>query len=126
MKSRVLFPKVWLCDSAWGPHQEVKFHNYTDDTQLYITVSPDDIEPINALLNCNLDIKSWMAEDCLQLKQDKTEVLIIGPEDWSFCAIQLDIVYNEGNIHQPTARLLHSRKKAKSFIWKLGQYTSRQ
>ena len=54
--------------------------SYADDTQLYIAVSPDDLEPVNVLLNCILDIKSWMAENFLQLNQDKTEVLIIGPE----------------------------------------------
>jgi len=59
----------------------VGFHSYADDTQLYIAVSPDDLEPVNVLLNCILDIKSWMAENFLQLNQGKTEVLIIGPED---------------------------------------------
>uniref|UniRef100_A0A8C8DHB1 Reverse transcriptase domain-containing protein n=1 Tax=Oryzias sinensis TaxID=183150 RepID=A0A8C8DHB1_9TELE len=59
----------------------VDFHSYADDTQLYIAVSPDDLEPVNTLLNCILDIKLWMAENFLQLNQDKTEVLIIGPED---------------------------------------------
>ena len=49
-------------------------------TQLYIAVSPDDIGPIDALLNCILDIKSWMASSFLQLNQDKTEVQVIGPE----------------------------------------------
>ena len=59
----------------------VGFHSYADDTQLYISVSPDDLEPVNILLNCILDITSWMAENFLQLNQDKTEVLIIGPEN---------------------------------------------
>ena len=59
----------------------IDFHSYADDTQLYIAVSPDDLEPVNTLLNCILDINSWMAENFLQLNQDKTEVLFIGPED---------------------------------------------
>ena len=54
-------------------------HSYADDTQLYIAVSPDNLEPVDVLLNCILDIKSWMADNFLQLNQDKTEVLIIGP-----------------------------------------------
>ena len=54
----------------------INFHSYADDTQLYIAVSPDDTGPIDSLLNCILDIKSWMAENFLQLNQDKTEVLI--------------------------------------------------
>ncbi|XP_054864080.1 uncharacterized protein LOC129348233 [Amphiprion ocellaris] len=58
----------------------ISFHSYADDTQLYIAVSPDDTGPIDSLLNCILDIKSWMAVNFLQLNQDKTEVLVIGPE----------------------------------------------
>ena len=49
----------------------INFHSYADDTQLYITVSPDDMGPIDSILNCILDIKSWMAENFLQLNQDK-------------------------------------------------------
>uniref|UniRef100_A0A8C6LGB2 Reverse transcriptase domain-containing protein n=1 Tax=Nothobranchius furzeri TaxID=105023 RepID=A0A8C6LGB2_NOTFU len=58
----------------------VNFHSYADDTQLYISVSPDDSRSMDALFNCILDIESWMAENFLQLNQDKTEVLVIGPE----------------------------------------------
>ena len=57
------------------------FHSYADDTQLYIVVSPDDLDLVNVLLKCILDINSWMAVNFLQLNQDKTEVLIIGSED---------------------------------------------
>uniref|UniRef100_A0A671UM61 Reverse transcriptase domain-containing protein n=1 Tax=Sparus aurata TaxID=8175 RepID=A0A671UM61_SPAAU len=58
----------------------ISFHSYADDTQLYIAVSPDETDQIDALLNCIVDIKSWMAVNFLQLNQDKTEVLVIGPE----------------------------------------------
>ena len=53
------------------------FHSYADDTQLYIVVSPDDTGPLDAPFNCILDIKS---ANFLQLNQDKTKVLVIGPE----------------------------------------------
>lgn len=52
--------------------QGLNCHSYTDDTQLYIAVPPVDPGPINALSNCSVDIKSQMAEDFLQLSQDKT------------------------------------------------------
>ena len=45
----------------------INSHSYTDDTQLHIAVSPDDTGPIDSLLNCILDMKSWMAESFLQL-----------------------------------------------------------
>eukprot|EP00064_Thunnus_orientalis_P001295 superscaffoldBa00000087_g1297 len=38
-------------------------------TQLYIAVSPDDPGPIDALFNCILAVKLWMAENFLQLSQ---------------------------------------------------------
>ena len=60
---------------------DVGFHSYADNTQLYIAVSPDDLEPVNILLKCISDIKTLMAENFLQLNQDKTEVLSIGHED---------------------------------------------
>lgn len=50
------------------------------DKQLYIAMSPEGTRPIDALFNCILDIKSWMAENILQLNQDETEVLVVGPE----------------------------------------------
>ncbi len=58
----------------------INFHSYADDTQLYITMSPDDSGPVDAIFNCILDIKLWMADNFLQLNQDKTEVLVIGTE----------------------------------------------
>lgn len=58
----------------------INFHTYADDTQLYIAVSPDDSEPIDVLFSCILDIKLWMADNFLQLNQDKTDVLDIGTE----------------------------------------------
>ncbi|TWW53026.1 hypothetical protein D4764_0169970, partial [Takifugu flavidus] len=64
----------------------ISFHSYADDTQLYIAVAPGDTGPVDALFNCILDIQSWMAENFLQLNQDQTEVLVIGPEVLQFLA----------------------------------------
>ena len=49
----------------------INVHSYADDTQLSIAVSPDDTLPIDDLFNCILDIRTWMAENFLQLNQDK-------------------------------------------------------
>lgn len=59
----------------------IHFYSYADDTQLYIAMSPDDTRPIDALFNHILEFKLWMAENFLQLNQDKAEVLVIGPEE---------------------------------------------
>uniref|UniRef100_A0A3Q2V4T4 Reverse transcriptase domain-containing protein n=1 Tax=Haplochromis burtoni TaxID=8153 RepID=A0A3Q2V4T4_HAPBU len=76
----VLFNLYMLLLGSVIRRHGVNFHSYADDTQLYISVSPDDTRPMDALFNCILDIRSWMAENFLQLNQDKTEVLIVGPE----------------------------------------------
>ena len=57
------------------------FSTFAENTMDRIAVSPDDLEPVDVLLNCILNIRSWMAENFLQLNQDKTEVLIFGPEN---------------------------------------------
>ena len=59
----------------------IDFHSYADDTQLYISVSPDDLNSINTLVNCISDINNWMAENFLQLNKDKTEILVIGNKE---------------------------------------------
>lgn len=44
----------------------VTFHSYADDTQLHISMSPEDTGPIDTVLDCILDIKLWMAGDFQQ------------------------------------------------------------
>jgi dsDNA-binding SOS-regulon protein len=56
----------------------IDFHCYADDTQLYISVSPEDCSSTDKLLDCINNLNTWMAHNFLHLNQDKTEVLIIG------------------------------------------------
>lgn len=48
------------------------FNSYADDTQLYIAVSSDDLESIDSLFNCIIDLKSCIEENFLELNRDKT------------------------------------------------------
>ena len=59
----------------------VNFHFYADDTQLYLSVAPDDPRALDPLLACVTSIKCWMSENFLKLNEDKTEVLIIGSSE---------------------------------------------
>uniref|UniRef100_A0A8C6MFG0 Reverse transcriptase domain-containing protein n=1 Tax=Nothobranchius furzeri TaxID=105023 RepID=A0A8C6MFG0_NOTFU len=58
----------------------INFHCYADDTQLYLSINPDEPNRLGRLQACLEDIKNWMTLNFLLLNQDKTEVLIFGPE----------------------------------------------
>ena len=57
-------------------------HVYADDTQLYISFSPNDIDEqlntLSAIEDCVAAIRSWISEDKLKLSADKTEFLLVG------------------------------------------------
>ncbi|NKE20344.1 reverse transcriptase domain-containing protein, partial [Neoroseomonas oryzicola] len=58
----------------------VSFHCYADDTQLYISASPDETYHFTKLSECIADIKNWMTSNFLLLNSEKTEILIFGPK----------------------------------------------
>ena len=54
-------------------------HLYSDDTQIYITLSKSEPEMSLVLLqDCLLDVGDWMRSSKLKLNPDKTEVLLFG------------------------------------------------
>ena len=56
-------------------------HTYADDTQLYLSFSPDSatnqIDAVVAMERCISDIRTWMLTDKLKLNDDKTEFMLI-------------------------------------------------
>ena len=71
----------------------IDFHSYADDTQLYISVSPNDTSPVASLIQCIEQMNTWMSNHFLQLNKDKTDVLVIGPKT------QRELI-NPGTEHQ--------------------------
>ena len=49
--------------------------------QLYFSFKSSDLNKLSILKDCLSSIKDWMSQNFLQLNPDKTEVLIIGPEN---------------------------------------------
>jgi Reverse transcriptase (RNA-dependent DNA polymerase)/Endonuclease-reverse transcriptase len=58
---------------------ETRSHLYADDTQLYASCRPEDMEAvITRMSNCVADVAVWCASRRLQLNADKTEVIWFG------------------------------------------------
>ncbi len=58
----------------------INFHCYADDTQLYLSLKPDDTNRLSYLQACLKDIKTWINCNFLLLNSDKTEVIVLGPK----------------------------------------------
>uniref|UniRef100_A0A3Q3KA17 Reverse transcriptase domain-containing protein n=1 Tax=Monopterus albus TaxID=43700 RepID=A0A3Q3KA17_MONAL len=59
----------------------INFHCYADDTQLYLSMKPNESDQLVKLQACLKDIKAWMTCNFLLLNSDKTEVIVLGPEN---------------------------------------------
>uniref|UniRef100_A0A669C2J2 Reverse transcriptase domain-containing protein n=1 Tax=Oreochromis niloticus TaxID=8128 RepID=A0A669C2J2_ORENI len=59
-----------------GSFEDISYHCYADDIQLYISFKPQDLSKLQLLNDCLDSIKCWMAVNFLQLNEGKTEVLI--------------------------------------------------
>ncbi|TWW76568.1 RNA-directed DNA polymerase from mobile element jockey [Takifugu flavidus] len=53
----------------------INLHCYADDTQLYLSMKPEETEKLVKLQTCLKDIKSWMSSNFLLLNSGKPEVL---------------------------------------------------
>lgn len=85
---------------ASSVQRKICFHNYPDDTQIYITKSTGGYDPIKALSKCSEQIKDSMCQDFLQLKQDNTEVIAFGDgeEKWVKLKITSCFVVNHPDL----------------------------
>lgn len=67
--------------------QDMDFHLYADDTQLYMAFNPRCQNSINHAVrkieDCFLKVKAWMSSYFLKLNDDKTEIIIITPPSLS-------------------------------------------
>ncbi|KAF7239428.1 Visinin-like protein 1 [Varanus komodoensis] len=53
-------------------------HQYADDTQLYLSFSPNPGEAVAILNRCLAEVMGWMRANKLKLSPDKTGVLLVG------------------------------------------------
>ncbi len=60
---------------------QIAYHSYADDTQIYLALSPNDYSPIDSLCQCIDEIYSWRSQNFLQLNKEKTEVIAFEIKD---------------------------------------------
>src|SRR4029434_4984512 len=77
----LLFSSYMLPLGSVIRRHNIDYHSYADDTQLYISVTPNNYSSIDCLVNCILDRNVCMSQNFLKLNQDKTEVLVIGEKN---------------------------------------------
>ena len=54
---------------------DVQFHQYADDTQLYVAVKSE--SDITKLEECSVAVRDWFAQNGMLLNLDKSEVLLV-------------------------------------------------
>uniref|UniRef100_A0A669EKP4 Reverse transcriptase domain-containing protein n=1 Tax=Oreochromis niloticus TaxID=8128 RepID=A0A669EKP4_ORENI len=77
----ILFTLYMLPLGSIIRRHSINFHCYADDTQLYLSMKPGNTHQLVKLQECLKDIKTWMAANFLLLNSDKTEVIVLGPEN---------------------------------------------
>uniref|UniRef100_A0A8P4KLV1 Reverse transcriptase domain-containing protein n=1 Tax=Dicentrarchus labrax TaxID=13489 RepID=A0A8P4KLV1_DICLA len=62
-------------------NHSINLHCYADDTQLYLSIKPDEINQLSKLQICLKDLKSWMSCNFLMLNSEKNKILVLGPKN---------------------------------------------
>ena len=79
----------------------LNYHFYADDSQLYLSIKPNDIHDlVFSLEKCILEVKDWMSTNKLKLNDEKTEIILINPKKYDVNVSSLkigdeDIVFND-------------------------------
>ncbi len=69
--ARLLFSLYMLPLNQIMRNNQIAYHSYADDTQIYLASSPNDNNPIDSLCQLIDEINSWMCQNFLQLNMEK-------------------------------------------------------
>ena len=79
----------------------LNYHFYADDSQLYLSIKPSNINDlVYSLEKCLLEVRNWMSINKLKLNDEKTETILINPKKYDVNVSSLkigdeDIVFND-------------------------------
>ena len=84
-------------------HHLPMIHCYADDSQVYISFSPNDraeqLAVVRNMEDCITDIRSWMLDNDLKFNDNKTEFLIIGSSQQLGKLDNISIRVGDSDIH---------------------------
>jgi len=64
--------------------QDMIYHFYADDSQLYLLFQPKDItSTVHRVERCIESVRQWMSQKCLKMNDSKTEILLISSKQLS-------------------------------------------
>ena len=100
----LLFSLYMLPLGAIFTKHNIKYHCYADDTQFYLPLSPGCTQPLEKMLRCLRDVKNWMANNFLQLNENKTEIIVFGAPN-SVSTLNIDLGPLSSNHHSVVKNL---------------------
>lgn len=74
----ILFSLYMLPLGSIIARNNLSFHCYADDLQIYLPVKPNSQSAQSSLLSCVAEIKQWLAQNFLHLNDGKTECIMFG------------------------------------------------
>ncbi len=82
----------------------INYHCYADDIQLYLPIKPGNYFSLDHIFLCLNYVKTWMTKNTLQLNENKTEVLLLGPAATNK-SIKTQIGFLSNNLHNHAKNL---------------------
>ena len=58
----------------------MSYHNYADDTQIYVSLMAGEHGPVDTLCHCIEQLSVWLQNNFIQLNSDKTKIIVFGPQ----------------------------------------------